>query len=255
MSDTESRVAIVTGAGSGIGRAVAKQLLRAGWRVVGVGRTLDKLESTAEQSGCADRFTTHVCDLADTAACDALVDETADTLGSIDALVNIAGHAELATIAQTTPELFRKTIDANLTAVVQLTHACWPTFARQHTAGGGREDSADGSGGGAIVVNVSSMASIDPFPGFAAYAAAKAGVNLFTLVTAREGAAIGLRAVAVAPGAVETPLLRSMFDTQTIAPTDTLAPAEVAAVIVACIDGERDFEPGETIAVVSDTTE
>lgn len=247
MSEHESKVAIVTGAGSGIGRATAKRLLRAGWRVVGVGRTLDKLESTAEQSGCAERFTVHVCDLCDPDACDALVEETADTMGRIDALINIAGHAEIATIAQTTPQLWRTTVDANLTAVVQLTHACWPTFARQHSGGSGGSGE---SGGGSIVVNVSSMASIDPFPGFAAYAAAKAGVNLFTLVTAREGAAIGLRAVSIAPGAVETPLLRSMFDTQTIAPTDTLAPADIADVIMACIDGDRAFEPGEVIPVV-----
>ena len=244
MSEHESRVAIVTGAGSGIGRATAKQLLRAGWRVVGAGRTRDKLESTAEQSGCAERFTIHMCNVASADACDALAEVTADAFGRIDALVNVAGHAEIATIAQTTPELWRTTVDANLTSVVQLTHACWPTFTRQHER--------DPAGDGAIVVNVSSMASIDPFPGFAAYAAAKAGVNLFTLVTAREGAAIGLRAVSIAPGAVETPLLRSMFDTQTIAPTDTLAPADIADVITACIRGDRAFEPGETIPVVPD---
>ena len=85
------------------------------------------------------------------------------------------------------------------------------------------------------MVNVSSMASIDPFPGFATYAAAK----------------IGVKAVAVAPGAVETPMLRSMFNEQMIPKDKALSPEQVAKIITDCITGERAFTSGETIAVPS----
>jgi NAD(P)-dependent dehydrogenase (short-subunit alcohol dehydrogenase family) len=97
---------------------------------------------------------------------------------------------------------------------------------------------------------VSSMASIDPFPGFAAYAAAKAGLNMLTHVTAREGAAIGLKAVAIAPGAVETPMLRSAFDERAIPRHAALSPQAVASLIADCITGRRAFQPGEVIQIV-----
>ncbi len=97
------------------------------------------------------------------------------------------------------------------------------------------------------MVNVSSMASIDPFPGFSIYAASKLAVNMFTRCIAQEG----LRAVAIAPGAVETPMLRGLFDESVIPRDKALDPAEVAKVIVDCITGNRAFESGEVITVPS----
>ena len=102
-----------------------------------------------------------------------------------------------------------------------------------------------------FIGSVSSMASIDPFPGFSIYAAAKAGVNLFTLVTGREGQKIGVRAMAVAPGAVETGMLRKLFDESVIPADATLSPDEVAKVIVDCLENKRAFEVGQTIELPS----
>ncbi|MDH3584540.1 MAG: SDR family oxidoreductase [Phycisphaerae bacterium] len=217
-------VAIVTGAGSGIGRATARRLAEAGWSLVLAGRTRSKLQQALEglASGCGeDGALVVACDLKQADACADLVAQGRDRFGGIDALVNVAGYAALASVAETTDELWRETIDTNLSAVVYLTRAVWPVF-------------ADGNGG--VIVNVSSMAALDPLPGFAAYAAAKGGLNLFTEVTNREGEAIGVRAVAICPGAVETPMLRGLFDQATFPPDQTLDPDTVAELIVRCLD-------------------
>ncbi len=232
MSD--NKIAIVTGAGSGIGRAVAVQLGEAGYCVVLVSRSRDRLEETAEHVE-GDTFV-YPADVADPKAVRMLIEDVVASFGRIDALVHSAGYAELTSIEQITPELWRKTVDVNLSAAVLLTAAVWPSFKQQQSG---------------IVVNVSSMASIDPFPGFSVYAAAKIGVNMFTRCTAQEGEPIGVKAVAVAPGAVETPMLRGMFDESMIPADKTLSPDQVAEVICDCITGERDFNNGETIQLPS----
>jgi 3-oxoacyl-[acyl-carrier protein] reductase len=230
----EDKIAIITGAGSGIGRAAAVQLGDAGYCVVLVSRSRNKLEQTAELV----QGETFVCpaDLSDPRAITMLTEDVLASFGRVDALVNVAGCAQLLSIDQITPENWRQTIDVNLSAAVLLTAALWPTFKTQNSG---------------VVVNVSSMASIDPFPGFSIYAAAKTGLNMFTQCTAQEGEPIGVRAVSIAPGAVETPLLRSMFDEQTIPTDKTLAPDAVAAVICGCVTGERVFENGKTIPLPS----
>ena len=237
---SEFRVAIVTGAGSGIGRAAAERLAEAGYAVMLVGRTEATLSETAgriaEHRGGDHPVLVHPADVADPHQCRAIIDAAADRFGRIDALVNAAGNAALAPISETTPEFWRRTLAANLDSIAYLTHAAWPVFKQQ-----------SGGGGEGVIVNISSMASIDPFPGFAAYAPAKAAVNMFTRITADEGKKIGLRAVAIAPGAVETPLLRSMFDETKIPPDQCCSPDELGVLIRDCITGQRDFDSGEVI--------
>src|SRR5206468_11715185 len=118
---------------------------------------------------------------------------------------------------------WRATIDTNLSATFYLSKAAWPILKRQ--------------GGGAIV-NISSMAARDPFAGFAAYGAAKAGVNLLSLSLAREGAAHGIRVYTVAPGAVETPMFRGIMSRDQFPTEQTLDPADVARVIGQCVGGD-----------------
>ena len=228
------QVAIVTGAGSGIGRAVAVQLGAEGYCVVLVSRGRAGLEATAEAVD-GETFV-YPADVTDTDVVTTLTEDVLASFGRIDALVNVAGYAELLPIEHVTAEHWRKTIDVNLSAPVLLTAAVWPTFKKQRSG---------------IVVNVSSMASVDPFPGFATYAAAKIGLNMFTNCTATEGEPIGVKAVAVAPGAVETPMLRAIFD-ETMIPADkALSPDAVAEVIRDCITGAREFQNGETIVLPS----
>jgi 3-oxoacyl-[acyl-carrier protein] reductase len=232
--NTTPPVAIVTGAGSGIGRATALLLGQAGYQLAMVARTEAKLQETAAALPAGARSEIIAADVSDPGQVQRIVERTLERWGRIDALVNVAGAAPNLPIAQVTPAIWRSCIDTNLSAIVLLTAACWPTFRGQN---------------GGVIVNVSSMASLDPFPGFAIYAAAKAGVNLFTRCTAEEGKAIHLRAVTIAPGAVETPMLRSVFDEKMISRDRTLAPEEIANVIRDCVTGQRPFESGQVIVI------
>src|SRR4029079_9090658 len=106
-------------------------------------------------------------------------------------------------------------IDTNLSSAFYLAKALWDTFKKQHAG---------------CIVNISSMAARDPFPGFLAYGAAKAGLNLLSLVLAREGAQHVIRSYAIAPGAVETEMFRPIMSKEQWPSEKTLDPADVARV-------------------------
>ncbi len=154
------------------------------------------------------------------------------TFGQVDAVVNNAGVAPSLTVEETTDEHWRQVIDTNLTAAFAVVRAAWPTFRRQ---------------GHGVVVNVSSQAARDPWPGFAAYGAAKAGLAAMGLSLAREGAMIGVRAYTVAPGATETAMLRALRGPDQFAPDRAMDPAEVAAVIAACVVDGGGHASGDVI--------
>ena len=236
---SEIKTAIVTGAGSGIGQPTAVALALEGWNVVLVGRTPGKLHESiawAVKAGADEnKLLASPLDITSSGNWHQLMNDAVTHFGRLDALINIAGYASQVPIEMISADEWQKTIDTNVTAVVQMTAAAWPFLKAQ----------------GGTIANVSSMASLDPFPMFAMYAAAKAAINMFTLVSAREGADDNINAFAVAPGAVDTPMLRSMFDELQIPKENTLAPEEVAKVIVDCVLGRRAYQPGETIALPS----
>jgi NAD(P)-dependent dehydrogenase (short-subunit alcohol dehydrogenase family) len=227
-------VAIVTGAGSGIGRSVAQLLSAAGWRLVLVGRRTGPLDETGASLG--GPWIAAPADVGDEAQVRRVVNDTLRRLGRIDALVNNAGHAPMLPIEETTPEVIRGVFDVNAIGPAVAIAAVWPVFHRQ---GGGR------------IVNVSSYSTVDPFPGLFAYAGAKGALNLLAKAAANEGRSLGIKAFAVAPGAVETDMLRANFSESTLPTCKTLPPASVAQVIVECVTGERDDQNGEVILVPS----
>jgi NAD(P)-dependent dehydrogenase (short-subunit alcohol dehydrogenase family) len=229
-----SPVAIVTGAGSGIGQAAAITLARLGYRVALIARTTSTLEHTASQ--CVGETMILPADVSKPESASHIVNAIMDKWGRIDVLLNIAGSAPNMPIEQTTPANWRACIDSNLSSTVLLTSQVWPIFQKQRSG---------------FVGNVSSLASVDPFPGFAMYAAAKAGVNMFTHSAGQEGMPINVRVVAVAPGAVETPMLRSLFSESIVARDRTLTPQAVAQVLIDCLQGKRAFRNGETILLPS----
>jgi NAD(P)-dependent dehydrogenase (short-subunit alcohol dehydrogenase family) len=222
-------VAIITGAGGGIGRATAIELGRLGYRLVLCGRTLATLNQTAE---LVPESLVVVTDVTKPDEIAELVEKTLAAFERIDLIVNNAGIAPMLDIEQMSIAQFHSTIDTNLSAAFYLSKAVWPIFRRL---------------GGGVIVNVSSLAARDPFPGFAAYGAAKAGLNLLGLSLAREGATIGVRVYTVAPGAVETSLLRSLMTPEQIPTEQTLDPGDVASVIVQCALGELKHTSGEVI--------
>ena len=152
--------------------------------------------------------------------------------GGVDVLVNNAGFGVLKPIDQTDPADMETTFAVNCHSIFHTTRAVWPVMTQQ---------------GGGVIVNVSSMASLDPFPGFSVYGACKAWVNIFSKATAGEGKPLGIRVYAVAPGAVETQMLRDVVPDL---PTDqTLDPDDVAAAIEAVCDKRMRAASGQTICV------
>lgn len=225
------RVALVTGAGSGIGLATAGLLAAGGWRVVLTGRRRESLDAAA--AGMAKgRAMVAPGDMSVPGDIERVVADAVAWGGRIDLLVNNAGVGELLTIDKTDWAALRRVFDLNALGVAYLIHRAWPSFTRQRSG---------------CVVNVSSYAAIDPYQGFFAYGATKAAANLLAYSTAKEGAEFGVRAFSVAPGVVETPLLRSLVDEKAVPRSACLEPADVARVIVECAEGKRDRDNGKTI--------
>jgi NAD(P)-dependent dehydrogenase (short-subunit alcohol dehydrogenase family) len=133
--------------------------------------------------------------------------------GRIDVLVNNAGNAPRSGVAETSLADFEQAVAVHIRAVFVATQLVWPAMS---------------AGGGGTILSISSLASLDPLPGFAVYGGCKAWINTFTKAIAAEGKPHKIRAFALALGAVDTPLLRRAapeFD-----PAAALSPAAVAEV-------------------------
>jgi NAD(P)-dependent dehydrogenase (short-subunit alcohol dehydrogenase family) len=220
---------IITGAGGGIGRATAVELSRLGYRMVLVGRTQNTLEETRQLLKDSIVVPADITKLGDV---DAVIERTLSSFGRIDALVNNAGVAPVLSIEQTTPQVWHEVIETNLSAPFYLCRAAWPVFKKQGTG---------------VVVNISSRAARDPFAGFLAYGAAKAGLNTFGLALAREGQKIGVRVHTIALGAVETSMFRKILSPEQFPRHNTLEPDEVAKVVAQCVVGDLRYTSGEMI--------
>lgn len=180
------QVALVTGGGKGIGLGIAQALSARGARVVITGRHRETLDVAAQQIGDALAL---VMDVRDEDSVKAGVDQAVQWGGRIDILVNNAGIGLLMTpLTETSTEAWRDIIDTNLTGVYFVTKACWPHL----VASKGQ------------VMNVSSISGTQGYAGSSAYSASKFGVTGLTEVLKLEGASVGVRAMAVCPGPVET---------------------------------------------------
>ena len=223
-------VAVITGAGRGIGRATALRFAAMGYRLVLVSRSMDQLQETARLAGDA-MCQCVAADVGDEASVRRVIQTAIDFAGRIDVLVNNAGHALRLDVGQTSPSQFASQFATNLFGPFALVHHAWPWLKQSK----------------GVIVNVSSQAARDPLGGFHAYASAKAALNMLTLTLAREGAAHGIRAVAVAPGAVETKALRDIASVEDFPSQFTLDPDDVARVIVDCAAGSLAHCSGEVI--------
>ncbi|MBS0192189.1 MAG: SDR family oxidoreductase [Phycisphaerales bacterium] len=228
-----AKTVILTGAGSGIGLATARKLHAAGFRLLLAGRDSRKLDAAA---GELPGSLTRTVDLADSRQVEGLIDEGSAALGRLDVLVNNAGWTPLKPVGAHASDEIEQVFRVNAIAPCVAIARAFGIMQRQ---------------GGGCIVNVSSMATVDPFPGFFAYAAAKASLNLMVKSVANEGRSKGIRAYAVAPGAVETPLLRSMFSEKSIPRNRALHPDDVAQIIADCALGRREKDNGSTILVPS----
>jgi len=228
---------LITGASKGIGRATAEALAKLGYRLALVARSAGDLAAAAGALAPAETLAVPA-DVADPEQVREAVGRAVAHFGQLDAVVCAAGLAPMRTVAEMSVDEWRAVIDTNLSAAFYVAKFAWPHLVE-----------AARSGASPAIVNVSSFAARDPFPGFAAYGAAKAGLNVFDLVAAREGAAAGIAVHTVAPAAVETGMFRGLVTPQQYPPEKTLTPAEVAAVIVDCVTGRLRSTRGEVIYV------
>ena len=185
----EGRVAVITGASSGIGEATALALSRAGAAVALGARRGDRLEAVADRlEGPAS---VHEVDLTDEAAARGFVEAAEAEHGGLHILVNNAGLMLLGPVAGADVSDWRRMLDINLWALLVCTHAALPLLER--------------SGGGDIV-NVSSVAGLRANAGAAVYNMTKFGVHGFSEALRQEALHSGIRVTTVAPGFVETEL-------------------------------------------------
>jgi NAD(P)-dependent dehydrogenase (short-subunit alcohol dehydrogenase family) len=170
-----AKVALVTGAGSGIGRAVAKKLAQNGYHVVLTGRRRGPLEDVAKEIEASNAATALRADVADPASVSTLFDEIARRFGRLDVLFNNAGISVPATpLDELRPEQWRSVIDTNLTGAFLCTQAAFKLMKSQ-TPRGGR------------IINNGSISATAPRPHLIAYTASKHAVTGLTKATSLEG--------------------------------------------------------------------
>ncbi|WP_432487268.1 SDR family NAD(P)-dependent oxidoreductase [Kineococcus sp. SYSU DK018] len=193
--DLNDRSIVLTGAGSGIGRALALQLAERSARLTLVGRRLEPLEAVAaEVRGRGGRAHVVTADLTAAGAPARVVAAAEEAFGGLDVLVNNAGNVRAGRLESLEESEVLAQVALNLTAPILLTRAALPALR---------------AGGEGLVVNVSSGIGLVALPFYATYAATKAGVAHFGDALRRELAGEGVRVLNVYPGATSTPMMDS----------------------------------------------
>lgn len=189
----KDKVAIVTGASSGIGKESALLFAREGAKVVAVGRKVKLLQTVVgEIEKTGGKGMVVPADVTRRAECRQVIDSTLEVYGQLDILVNAAGIIANGTIENTTAEAWREMMEVNLDAVFYLMSSAVPHLEKT----------------GGCIINISSVTGLRSFPGVLGYCVSKAGVDQLTRCAALELAPKGVRVNAVNPGVVVSNLHR-----------------------------------------------
>jgi 3-oxoacyl-[acyl-carrier protein] reductase/2-hydroxycyclohexanecarboxyl-CoA dehydrogenase len=233
----ENKVAIVTGAGRGIGEAIARKLACEGATVVCADVNLEDATAVAEALG-GESCPAQV-DVSDSASCDALVARAIEEFGRVDILVNNAGINRDAMMHKMTDGQWDDVIAVDLTGVFYMTRAVSRSMREARTG---------------TIVNISSVSSAGNI-GQANYAAAKAGVLGLTRTTAKELARYGITANAICPGFIDTQMTRSMPESVLQQYVEAVPlgrigkPSDIANVVAFLASDEASYVTGEIITV------
>ena len=247
MGRVEGKVAVVTGAASGIGRATARRLAAEG-AMVGIADVDeaggDRVAAAIREAG-GDAFFRRT-DVRSTAEVEAVLAEAADRHGRLDVLVNDAAVAVPGSAGEMAEEDWNRVLDVNLSGVWRGMRAAIPRMLAQ---------------GGGSIVNLSSVQAHVGFLGWSGYAASKGGIEALTRQAAVEYARAGIRVNAIAPGTIMTEMNEAIMR-ESADPDAVMAgwlamhpigrvgqPAEVAAAIVFLASDEASFITGESLRV------
>jgi 2-hydroxycyclohexanecarboxyl-CoA dehydrogenase len=240
-SEQGARSALVVGAGSGIGRAVALLLAERG-----IATAAADLDAEAVRALCADQpkvisLGDRGWDATDPDACDEMLTEATAKLGRVDQVISTVGWTAITSFLDETPDYWRRIVDVNLMSSIYVAAAAGRAMKEQ--------------GGGSIVLT-SSEAGMVGTSGETVYSATKAGVIALVKSLAREFARFGIRVNAVAPGITDTPLLESQGGEALLTSIVRQVPlrragqpAEIAAAIAFMASQEASYVTGQTLCV------
>ncbi|CAN7494560.1 SDR family oxidoreductase [Variovorax sp. LjRoot290] len=237
------KVAVVTGAARGIGRATAERLLAEGAKVVVSDVNVDQLHKTAGEIGTPDAVLALPADVAKKSEVVQLVEAAVQRFGAVDIMVNNAGIAPVVDFLDVTEELLDRVLDVNLKGAFYGTQAA------------GRQMINQGKGG--VIINMSSINSGLANPNVAPYAISKGGMNQVTSTAAVAFAPHGIRVVGVGPGTIMTDMVAGAFVNSagrhailSRTPLGRYGQAsEIASVVAFLASDDASYLTGETVYV------
>lgn len=235
------RVALVTGAGSGIGRAICERLVRDGARLAALDLSGDAAAQTIAGLG-ADCMTL-VADVRDPSGMQEAIERLIARFGSLDIAVNAAGVGASQWMVDTPVEVWERVVDICLKGVFVSTQAQARKMIELGRAG--------------VIVNLASTNAVQPGEGLSAYCAAKAGVEMFSQVCALELAAQGIRVACVGPGLTDTPMVARLLGNpraraaflDNIPLKRPAQPEDIAAAVAFLVSEEAAYITGQTLYV------